>query len=285
MRELSPPVPEQDAAFLGHRESSPDVRVSVTLSPDSAMEELLARSETKEPSGGTSGSDGTSAPEYIRTPFGRAVSPLDLSYKSTSISNSPLVSSPARTFNPGSVICALVGNPTVAEVNLVLVASATYGCSRTILPQSAEGLEHLELPPSATVEYSPGVLDAVREVGNRRGMALVSVFARATSSAAVHLLDFEHPPTCIYVFSAAAGVRAEDVEGATQATVYVFNSGPPDVIPINECFSRRSSSSIARETESGGSSRAKPPVSAATGPSGDHEDPPVPVATPPPENA
>lgn len=185
------------------------------------------------------------------TPKGRTVSPMDLSNKSGAVAPSPIVSAPSssRRF-VGSVITALVGNPTVEEVNRVVVASATYGCAKILLPQSAQHLDHVALPPSVSAEYSSNVLDATLEVANRRGMQLISVFESQSVSGAVHLNDFHHPFNCLYVFSAAEGVDPAELSARTDAAVFVFENPSNSGIPINVCFSQRANDVSLRDDKS-----------------------------------
>lgn len=248
-REVSPPSRDQDGdepSWMRRISPSPDGAAGAVLSSSGTAEvsppsqvsgvEERARSQTMEPR------DPSPPPGVLRTPKGRAVSPLDLSTKSSpNVVPSPLVVSSMEALEFSGVVVALVGNATLGEVNRVLAACGKYKCARTILPKSAQTFDHIVLPPSATVEYSPNVLQAAHEVGNRRGIPLIGVLACADVEGATHLPSFTHPASCIYVFLAASGVTAEEVGSVVATCVYAFESRTPtSTIPINECFSLRS---------------------------------------------
>lgn len=186
--------------------------------------------------------------EMAETPFKRALSPMQLTNKdSGQVMPSKIVSTPvsSRQFSEGSVVVALAGSPTVAEVNRVLVASVRFGCAKILLPIEAKAMDHIAVPPSAAVEYTSSVLDAVPEVANRRGMRVISVFARAVVDDAVNLVHFSHPAMCIYLFSSAQGLSVEEVTQISDTCLYVYEQGPADLIPINECFTHRTNEAIS----------------------------------------
>eukprot|EP00796_Vickermania_ingenoplastis_P009179 gene9179-6456_t len=220
-------------------------------SPPGLEDEMVWGSDSPSPSASAQPqSDADSG--YVRTPKGRALSPMDLTSRTDTKVPSALLTAPhaIHRFASGTVISALIGSPTVAEVNTVLLASLRYGCFKTILPLSTKTLDHIALPPSAPVEYSISVLDAAVEVANRRGMSLVGVLPDMRVPGAVHLRTFQHPPLCIYIFVAANCAEVEFLSRTAQSTVYVFEGeAQRSLIPINECFSQRQGD---REKEDGG---------------------------------
>lgn len=249
-REISPIVAGSnerysDSPWMTHAAPLPEKSVSRSPSAGSVLPPVADPAPVPEHSRTPVEEPENVAKEFIvKTPVGRAKLMEEVESGGrggTPVMDSPLARSPRmnRMFTVGTVVAALLGVPTLAEVNKVLTASAAYGCTKVLLPLSAQSLPRVTLSSPTSVECTSDVLRDVVELGEQRQMTVVGVLARAVVAEAVHMSVFKHPPSGIYVFSAATGVAFEEVTKAASQMVYTFEHGPLDSIPITECFSGR----------------------------------------------
>lgn len=157
----------------------------------------------------------------------------------------------------GNVVAALIGSPSVTDVNVVLLAAARYGCSAVLLPaavQVASGIA--EVPPSLTLWYTNDVLHTCSEMREERGLGIIRVLSQSAHDGDVELIGYRHPMNAIYVFAPSADTTAltqaalASLRGLADAKVYVGVSSPD--VPVNQCLFDR----LRKEREEGGGAGA-----------------------------
>lgn len=249
LRELSPILPDVSGGYSEPQWSprdmqSPNPHPSATPSVDPvASPANISDSAKAEPHSSDEEPTEGEMERILKTPIGRAGLTVGQEGENDGppamLSPHVLPPVPVQVFATGTVVAALVGEPTLAEVNRVLTASSAYGCMKVLLPLSVRSMLHVAVSPGTALECTSNVLKDVMELGEQRQMAVVNVLARAVTAEAVHLSVFKHPPTGIYVFNAANGVDLEKIARAATHVVYAFEHGPVNTIPAIECFSQR----------------------------------------------
>lgn len=144
----------------------------------------------------------------------------------------------------GDVVAALLGEPTAAEANAVLLAAVKYGCSAVILPYTLSPSDMVAVPPSLDVEYVSKVVERAAAVAQRRSLAMTTVFRSSTGSAAATAASplpyFIHPANALYIFMPAAVEATREAAAAAAMSVnsvFVSESGRGgDGVPVNECL-------------------------------------------------
>ncbi|EAN86755.1 hypothetical protein C3747_4g732 [Trypanosoma cruzi] len=139
----------------------------------------------------------------------------------------------------GDVVAALLGTPTVKEVNVLLIAASRYNCRRVIIPSRVAASSLVSVSPSLSIERTDDVLQHVMSVEEPRGLTTVAVFLRPVTDDAVELSAYKHPSAAVYVFLAASGVEEDVVAHLVDQRIYSASS-LDEPMPANACFYDRS---------------------------------------------
>ncbi|CAD2215876.1 hypothetical protein AGDE_00289 [Angomonas deanei] len=140
----------------------------------------------------------------------------------------------------GDVVCGLVGEPTITEVNALLIACIKYGCGTVILPESVSTVTGLvKVPPSIDLEFVGNVSSRAGEIALRRNLFVTVVTPVATGENAKSLREYVHPSNVVYLlFSGQCDASVvQSVASRSQNQIYSETAADPTLsVLVNECF-------------------------------------------------
>nr|CCD15386.1 unnamed protein product [Trypanosoma congolense IL3000] len=135
----------------------------------------------------------------------------------------------------GDVVLAMTGEPSVHEVNFLLIAAVKYGCRKVILPSVVPASLLSSSPVSLDVVRVDDVMEHIMSAEESQGLTTVGVFLYPVTDETVELRNFTHPESVVYLFMSASLAEANVLAHLVDRSIY-YSSSLDEPFPVNACL-------------------------------------------------